>query len=42
MAKDVERTLVDIIAEQGKHSSEEAIAYVAALRKAGRYQTDVY
>ena len=42
MAKDVERALVDIVAEHGGRSSEEAIAYVAALRKAGRYQADVY
>jgi sulfite reductase (NADPH) flavoprotein alpha-component len=42
MAKDVERALVDIVAEHGRRSSDEAIAYVAALRKAGRYQADVY
>jgi sulfite reductase (NADPH) flavoprotein alpha-component len=42
MAKDVERTLVDIVAEFGARSPDEAIAYVAGLRKAGRYQQDVY
>lgn len=42
MAKDVERALVDIVAAHGGRSSEEAISYVAALRKAGRYQADVY
>jgi len=42
MARDVERALVDIVTEHGGRSSEEAIAYVAALRKAGRYQADVY
>lgn len=42
MAKDVERALVDVIAEHGGRSTEDAIAYVAALRKAGRYQADVY
>lgn len=42
MARDVERALVDIVTEYGGRSSEEAIAYVAALRKAGRYQADVY
>lgn len=42
MAKDVERALVDVVAEHGARSSEEAISYVASLRKAGRYQTDVY
>ena len=42
MAKDVERALVDIVVEQGRMSTDEAVAYVAALRKAGRYQADVY
>jgi len=42
MAKDVERALVDIVAEHGGRSSEEAVSYVASLRKAGRYQADVY
>ncbi len=42
MARDVERALVDIVVEHGRRSSEEAIAYVAGLRKAGRYQADVY
>lgn len=42
MAKDVERALVDVIAGHGGRSTEDAIAYVAALRKAGRYQADVY
>ena len=42
MARDVERALVDIVAEHGRRSSEEAIAYVAGLRKAGRYQADDY
>ena len=42
MAKDVERALVDIIAQWGARSIEEAIAFVAALKKSGRYQADVY
>ncbi|MGO4171848.1 sulfite reductase subunit alpha [Bosea sp. TAF32] len=42
MAKDVERALVDVVAEHGGRSGEEAVAYVAFLRKAGRYQADVY
>lgn len=42
MAKDVERALIDVVAQHGGRSAEEAIAYVAALRKAGRYQADVY
>ena len=42
MAKDVERAVVDVVAEHGARSPEEAVAYVAALKKAGRYQADVY
>lgn len=42
MAKDVEAALTDIVAEQGKTSIEDAKAYVAALKKVGRYQADVY
>ncbi|WP_363345582.1 sulfite reductase subunit alpha [Methylocystis echinoides] len=42
MAKDVERALVDIVAEYGARSVDEAIAFVAGLKKAGRYQQDVY
>jgi len=42
MAKDVERTLVEIVAQHGKRTAEEAIAYVNTLKKSGRYQADVY
>ena len=42
MAKDVERALVEIVAAHSKRSSEEAVAYVNALKKSGRYQADVY
>jgi sulfite reductase (NADPH) flavoprotein alpha-component len=42
MGQDVERALVDIIAEHGKRTSDQAIAYVADLKKHGRYQADVY
>lgn len=42
MAKDVERAMVDVVAEHGRRSADEAVAYVAALKKAGRYQADVY
>ena len=42
MAKDVEAALVDIVAQYGVRSTEEAIAFVGALKKAGRYQADVY
>jgi sulfite reductase (NADPH) flavoprotein alpha-component len=42
MGQDVERALVDIIVEHGKRTSDQAIAFVADLKKRGRYQTDVY
>ena len=42
MAKDVERAIIDIAAEHGKKSADDAVAYLAALKKAGRYQADVY
>ncbi|MBY0294700.1 MAG: sulfite reductase subunit alpha [Methylobacterium sp.] len=42
MAKDVERALIDIAAKEGGRSPEDAVAYLAALKKAGRYQADVY
>lgn len=42
MAKDVERALVDIAAKHGGLTGEAAVAYVAELKKNGRYQADVY
>jgi len=42
MAKDVERALVDIIAQFGARSTDEAIAFVGDLKKKGRFQQDVY
>ena len=42
MGQDVERALVDIIVEHGKRTPDEAIGYVADLKKRGRYQTDTY
>jgi sulfite reductase (NADPH) flavoprotein alpha-component len=42
MAKDVERALVDVVAQFGMRSTDEAIAFVADLKKRGRYQQDVY
>jgi sulfite reductase (NADPH) flavoprotein alpha-component len=42
MAKDVERALVDIVAEHGGRSTDEAITFLADLKKQGRYQQDVY
>ena len=42
MAKDVELALVDIVAQHGARSTDQAIAFVADLKKQGRYQQDVY
>ena len=42
MAKDVELALVDIVAQHGARSPEEASAFVTELKKKGRYQQDVY
>jgi sulfite reductase (NADPH) flavoprotein alpha-component len=42
MAKDVEVALVDIVAQNGARSTDQAIAFVADLKKQGRYQQDVY
>jgi sulfite reductase (NADPH) flavoprotein alpha-component len=42
MAKDVERALIDIVAAHGARTTNEAVAFVTELKKAGRYQTDVY
>jgi sulfite reductase (NADPH) flavoprotein alpha-component len=42
MAKDVERTLVDIVAQFGARSTDEAVSFVGELKKKGRFQQDVY
>lgn len=42
MAADVHSTLLDIIAQQGNKSEEEANAYIEKLRQQKRYQRDVY
>jgi len=42
MAKDVESTLVEVVAEHGARSPAEAVNFLAELKKLGRYQTDVY
>jgi sulfite reductase (NADPH) flavoprotein alpha-component len=42
MGQDVERTLVDIVVQHGGRSTAEAVSFVAGLKKAGRYQADVY
>ena len=42
MAKDVENALISIVQEHGGKSEADAKAYVVELRKAKRYQKDVY
>jgi len=42
MARDVEGVLVEIVATHGARTTDEAIAFVASLKKSGRYQQDVY
>lgn len=42
MARDVDATLQQIVAEQGRRSAAETRAYISALARAGRYQRDVY
>ncbi len=42
MAKDVERALVDVIAAHGARKPDEAIGFLAELKKSGRYHQDVY
>jgi sulfite reductase (NADPH) flavoprotein alpha-component len=42
MSKDVERTLLQIIEQEGKKTADEAKQYLAQLEKDGRYEKDVY
>ena len=42
MARDVHRALIDLVAREGGMSDDDAQAYVKALKRAGRYQRDVY
>ena len=42
MASDVEKALTEIVAAEGGHDEAAAKAFVASLKKAGRYQADVY
>jgi sulfite reductase (NADPH) flavoprotein alpha-component len=42
MARDVEVALVDVVAAHGARTRDQAIAFVADLKKQGRYQQDVY
>jgi sulfite reductase (NADPH) flavoprotein alpha-component len=42
MAGDVERALAEIIAKYGDQTEAAAKAFIVNMKKAGRYQTDVY
>jgi sulfite reductase (NADPH) flavoprotein alpha-component len=42
MGKDVERAMVDVIAAHGARSIDQAVAFLAELKKNHRYHTDVY
>src|SRR4029450_5495007 len=42
MAKDVARALVDIVAQFGARTTDEAVSFVGELKKKGRFQQDVY
>ncbi|MFM4943062.1 assimilatory sulfite reductase (NADPH) flavoprotein subunit [Aeromonas bivalvium] len=42
MARDVQEALLDVISEHGHKSREEAEKYLSELRRAKRYQRDVY
>jgi len=42
MAKDVDKALHDVIAEHGKMSDEDAVAYVDKMKADKRYVRDVY
>ena len=42
MARDVERALVDIVAQFGARTTDEAVSFVGELKKKGRFQQDVY
>ena len=42
MAKDVEAALLDVIAQEGKLSTEDTEEYLNTLREEKRYQRDVY
>jgi sulfite reductase (NADPH) flavoprotein alpha-component len=42
MAKDVESTLLDLIARGSQGTLDHAAEYLAAMKKQNRYQRDVY
>jgi sulfite reductase (NADPH) flavoprotein alpha-component len=42
MARDVEGALIDIVAHHGVRTTDQAIAFIADLKRQGRYQRDIY
>ncbi len=42
MAKDVHQTLIEVVAEQGRMSHQDATTYIDRLSASGRYVRDVY
>ncbi len=42
MAGDVERTIIDIVAEHSRRDADSARQFVQEMKKGGSYQTDVY
>jgi sulfite reductase (NADPH) flavoprotein alpha-component len=42
MSKDVEKALLEVIAEQGAMDATAAAKYLEQCKKEGRYQKDVY
>ena len=42
MGQDVERAMVDIAIAHGGRTADQAVAFLADLKRRGRYQTDVY
>lgn len=42
MGKDVHATLLELVADHGAHSPEDAAAYLSQLQREGRYARDVY
>jgi sulfite reductase (NADPH) flavoprotein alpha-component len=42
LAMEVVRALGDMVAQPGARTTDQAIAFVADLKKQGRYQQDVY
>ena len=42
MAADVEKALAEIVSKEGGQDEASAKSFIAALKKSGRYQADVY